>query len=119
MSAAPMPPRSLPGTYEPMTLAEAEGWIESHARWVEKWNRHERSRDLPLSPEWIEAESVALFAPWPQSCIGFRVAGTGRLGIMRFRGFRVFHDGWSFCRNAGSLDRLVWAGWLASPQWDP
>jgi hypothetical protein len=107
---APLPPRSIMGApHKLMTMSEVEHWAASYNDWVALWNKHEKSRDLPLGPEWAEAE-------WDYyrpviSAIRFRTRDTGRIGIMRFRGHHPFVRGWSFCRCPVELDRLVWAGW--------
>lgn len=114
MSAVPLPLRAIRGRFEPMTGAEARYWTASHAAWVEVWNRHERDRSLPLGPEWPEAQTLAWISG-PQSALAFIVRETSRWGVMRFRDFRVFHPGWSSCRNAADIDKLVWAGWRVRP----
>lgn len=115
---APLPPTNMRQPTAPMTMAEAEYWIASHATWAEVWNRHERDRSLPLGPEWPEATTTALLRPWPKGCLAFRVRATGMSAIMRFRKFNACYPGlYDRRRNAGDLDRLLWAGWWDIPYW--
>jgi hypothetical protein len=69
--------------FQPMTVADARRWIASYNAWVEVWNKHELSHDLPLSPEWAEAASVGHFGPLPRSCLMFHPRGGTQSGVIR------------------------------------
>jgi hypothetical protein len=109
-SDLPLPPRChwyKGRTFEPMSRAEAERWIASHNAWVETWNRHERDRGLPLSPDWSEAHRTQ----WQErSVLAFRPRNERRTGVIRLRGYQCFARGWSFCRRSAPSD-IIWAGW--------
>ena len=95
---APIPPASS-RCDSPMTMEDVEFWIDSYNRWVELWNKHETSKDLPLSPEWPEAYNVASgIGDIPKSALAFvpgRKIG-GKMGIIRLGKWQAFHRGWSF-----------------------
>jgi hypothetical protein len=99
-----------------MSLDEVELWIDRYNRWVELWNKHETSKDLPLNPGWPEADKVAsgigsipksVFAFVPKS--GVRLSGP--LGVIRIKGWESYHKGWSMCRNPVDPGKIIWAGW--------
>src|SRR5262245_30634952 len=108
----PLPPASFRRKrdgFRPMTEAEAVRWIASYNAWVTIWNKHEGSRDLPLSPPWPEADlvvflsSLAVLAFAPKD-------GPYRLGMMRLRRWKHYEPGWSICRQTADAERVVWAG---------
>jgi hypothetical protein len=113
----PMPPKSFKRsglcTIHPMSLSDAEYWVASYDKWVDLWNKHERSRDLPLSPDWPEADTTAaamfgrgvlMFSP--RTCVW-----PGEKAVIK-ADFSIYHKGWSFCRNHLPIERIKWAGWL-------
>jgi hypothetical protein len=119
----PLPPKSQWGhgrSYVPMTRAEAEYWIASHNAWVEVWNRHERSHDLPLSPDWPEATTIG---PIPKSVLAFTPRGQSRTGYIRMRSYQCWEEGWSYCRRPANAANIIWAGWnmseaISQKEWD-
>jgi hypothetical protein len=96
-----------------MSRSDAEYWLASYNAWAELWNRHERDRSLPLSPDWAEAENIGVIGcSLPRSALVFRVRATQRMGAIRVRGWSPFFPSWSFCRNAADPACIVWAGWV-------
>jgi hypothetical protein len=122
MTSALCPPPPARYQAEPMTVADAKHWIASYNAWVEVWNRHERDRDLPLSPEWSDA--YLLGGAIPASVLAFKPR-TGQShehlllngwGFIRLRKWRPFHRGWSYCRTQADPANIVWACW-PGPHW--
>ncbi|MDE2067151.1 MAG: hypothetical protein KGK01_00085 [Bradyrhizobium sp.] len=101
-----------------MSLDDVTFWIDSYNRWVEVWNRHETSKDLPLNPEWPEADKVANIGYIPTSVLAFIPKGaprlSGPLGFIRIKGWKSYYDGWSLCRNQADASNIIWAGWRRS-----
>lgn len=97
---------------QPMSLGEAGRWIDSYNRWVEVWNKHEASKDLPLNPEWPEAAKVANIGYIPTSVLAFipkTGAGlSGPHGFIRIKGWKWLSNGF---RNHADASQIVWAGW--------
>lgn len=105
----PTPPPSVAKKLraEPMTVREADYWIGSYNAWVALWNKHERSTDLPLSPEWDEA--VYCYKPY---VLTFEIRKTGRVAFFKpIRQWSPWGEGWSFCREPIVKDQIVWAAW--------
>jgi hypothetical protein len=99
---------------EPMSLAEATYWIDSYNAWVEVWNRHETSRDLPLNPEWPKASSVAIFNC--NSVLAFVPRNERRTGFIRLAKWQPYHKGFlNCCRNRADPANIIWAAWRHSP----
>jgi hypothetical protein len=97
---------------QPMSLDDAKRWIDSYNRWVEVWNKHETSKDLPLSPEWPEADKVASgMGAIPASVLAFHPKNGITIGLIRLRKWRSYHNGWSLCRNQADATNIIWAGW--------
>jgi hypothetical protein len=110
MSDCPTPPARY--NTEPMTMADAKRWIDTYDAWVEVWNRHERSRDLPPAPEWPEAHVGASgIGGIPASVLVFRPRAGDRVGLIRLRKWRPYRRGWSYCRNEADAANIIWAGW--------
>jgi hypothetical protein len=87
-----------------MTRAEAEHWIASYNAWVGLWNEHERSRDLPLGPEWAEASFLG--GAIPKSVLAFSLGD--RWGLIRMSSFRAWKNGY---RGRADVTKIAWAGW--------
>jgi len=88
----------------PMTRTEAERWITSYNAWVDLWNEHERSPDLPLDPRWDEAS--VLGGAIPTSVLAFSLGN--RWGLIRMSGFHAWRSG---SRGHADITKIVWAGW--------
>jgi hypothetical protein len=95
--------------FTPMSRREAEFWLASYNAWIAVWNRHERSKNLPLSPPWPEAvigdspsRGVVVFMP--HDC-------RGKVGHVMLPGYWNFEKGWSFCRVPADPSKIRWAGW--------
>jgi hypothetical protein len=83
-----------------MTMADAERWIASYNSWVEIWNRHERSRDLPLSPEWLEADYLMS----RRACLTPRSLAQARIEVVR----RELQRQSVIPINCDKLERIEW-----------
>lgn len=102
---------------EKMTLLEATRWIKLYNEWVDRWNFAEANSGVPLSPGWSDAAFV--YGPklhLPRSTLGFEPHGEDRMGVIRFRNWLPFHEGWSFARQVVRVDKIIWAGWLQPNQ---
>ena len=111
---APIAPAHI-SCNQPMGLDDARHWIDSYNRWVEVWNKHETSKNLPLNPEWPEADKVANIGYIPTSVLAFipkSGAGlSGPLGFIRIMGWKWYYRGSSLLRNHADASKIVWAGW--------
>jgi hypothetical protein len=100
---------------QPMSLDDVTLWIDRYNRWVEVWNRHETSKNLPLNPEWPEADKIANIGYVPRSVLAFAPKGvtrlSGPLGFIRLKKWQPYHKGWSLCRNPADGSNIIWAGW--------
>jgi hypothetical protein len=113
----PYPPRSFryrSRRVVPMAVAEADRWLGIYNAWVERWNTHEKSLDLPLNPKWNDAKLL-----WRshvrQLLFEINEAEPRRLAVFKpVRTWDPFEEGWSFCRRSISKDQIVWAAWLQS-----
>jgi hypothetical protein len=109
-----LPPRSIwrkKVTWETMSRSEATRWIDSYNAWVEWWNTCERSKDLPLSPEWSEATFIWMVGR--RHTMAFRPHKSERTAIIQFRRWQPFARGMSCSRNPARLDDIRWAAWEA------
>ena len=108
----PRPPRNavrLGREVFSMSEQAARAWLASYDEWVDLWNKHERDINLPLSPEWEDAEKISQFRI--RSALLFRAREKEVYGFIRMEGFRDFGNELSCLRKKSKPDVIVWGAW--------
>ena len=98
-----------------MARADIERVLGAFNRWVEMWNRHEASRDLPLSPK--SDEGTYCWVMTSKSVLYWRDFITGTDCVMRVKGWQNFTKQPSpFQKQTADPADVIWAAWLPSPE---
>lgn len=88
--------------------------VGAYNSWVEKWNRHELDRRLPLKPK--SNLGCWRLCACPVSAMFWHDKLTDRELIIRVEGWRPYIKNGLFdpvLRRQASPHHLAWAGWLS------